>query len=134
MRTRWASLVFVVAAAGCGDPPLLETTLPNGYVHHSNGDHFGFIASADRSTLAQLTMQDDGSERWCNRFGIRSAWVMCEVVEYPVDSGMKTTVVGFLILDTSSGRVTEYPDQATAASAWMMLTSSPVPTLAGDDR
>jgi hypothetical protein len=59
---------------------------------------------------------------------------MCEVVEYPVDSGMKTTVVGFLILDTSSGRVTEYPDQATAASAWMMLTSSPVPTLAGDDR
>jgi hypothetical protein len=130
---RMAPFVIAVALAACGDPPLYETPLPNGYVHRSNGGEFGYIAArgATPGPLAQLTMQDDGSERWCNTFGTHDKWVVCAVVEYG-SAGFETTHKGYLFLDTTSGIVTEYRDLGAATSAWKQLTSAPMPALSKD--
>ena len=123
-------LAILSALISCVDPPLYETPLPNGYAHHSNGGHFGIVTSPDNNLLAQLAIQDDGSERWCNKFGVHAVWVICEIVDYGENTGMKNEVIGYLILETASGRITEYPDLGTAALAWTTLTSVPMPVLA----
>jgi len=119
----------LILLAGCPDPPLLVTPLPQGYTFHSNGGEFGYISNRNGSRLAEyFGIRDDGRETWCTDFAWEQRLVICRLIEY-AKNGFETSRTEFFVLDSSTGTVTILPDQARAQAFWAARSLTKFPEL-----
>ncbi len=117
---------------GCSDPRLYETPLPNGYMHHSNGGEFGVIIkpkSMNGGPIKPLAMQNDGSEFWCNEFGVQGQWVVCKVIEYGERLIDPPVSKQYLALDTVTGLYKTYKTNFQLETEWRRNEKLPLPKL-----
>lgn len=126
--------VVMLCLYGCGDAPLYETPLPNGYAHWSNGGELGTIvlpSSNDTATVvAPYGVGPNSGRLWCNDFAVSGQFVVGEVIEPAcrayVDPPLSRR---YLIFDTQTGEVTYFDTREEVDAAWQETTGEPLPEL-----
>jgi hypothetical protein len=127
-----AYICIVLMLAGCPDPPLYETPLPNGYTHHSNGREFGYILSPNGEILGHYNMLNNGKEQWCDNFAWQGQWVVCELYEYGERLTDEPRSLQYLLLDTTNNTIKLYDTKEQCSADWQIKTGSTLPALKRD--
>ena len=122
-------LLGSIAVSGLDpDPPLLETSLPNGYSLHSNGGWYGYVATPQGHRMAsQFGVLDDEEEAWCEGFAWEGDMVVCER-KLTSPTGQVAPAVDYFVLNTKNHEFHTLP-LPEAESLWHQQTGKDWPEL-----
>ena len=120
--------MFIIS---CGDSPIYNTKLPNGYSHNSNGGEFGSISHTQYGLNKYTSaFRDAGKEKWCNHYSWSDNLIICKLTEY----GDRAFVdppksIEYLIIDTKTYTSHIFISFDKANKYWKENTNVPFPEL-----